>query len=288
MPVQSATKPSRTSNPIASLIVHSGLVIAALLALVPFLWLLCATLKRGEDLFSYAFLPWDHLDRLTLQNFKDLFTKQPFGTWLLNSLFLASTQTVLVVTFSSLGGFALAKYRFKGKRVLMLLMLATLLLPSQVLLTGGYELMFKFGWIDSYAAILVPGSVSVFGMFLFRQAMQSVPDELLQAGRVDGCSELRLWWEIALPIVRPMIGAFTLMSFLACWNSFLWPQIMLQNELKYTLPMGLSNMSQLPEYREEFGILLAGTLLSLSPVVILFFVLQKDFIAGLTTGAVKG
>lgn len=288
MPVQSARKPSRTSNPLASLLIHSALVIAALLALVPFLWLLCAAVKRGEDLFSYAFLPWDHLDRLTLRNFKDLFTQQPFGTWLLNSLFLASTQTVLVVTFSSLGGFALAKYRFKGKRILMLLMLATLLLPSQVLLTGGYELMFKLGWIDSYAAILVPGCVSVFGMFLFRQAMQSVPDELLQAGRVDGCSELRLWWEIALPIVRPMIGAFTLMSFLACWNSFLWPQIMLQNELKYTLTMGLSNMSQLPEFREEFGILMAGTVLSLTPVMTLFFILQKDFIAGLTSGAVKG
>src|SRR6185503_14547072 len=124
--------------------------------------------------------------------------------------------------FSSLGGFALAKYTFRGKKPLMLLMLATMLLPSQVLLGSSQELMYHLGWIDSYLAIIVPGAVSVFGMFLFMQAMKSVPDELLQAARMDGCSELRLWWEIALPIGRPMIGAFTLLSFMSAWNSFLW------------------------------------------------------------------
>jgi len=276
------------AEPLKFAMVHVALVAGAALALTPFLWLICATVKRGDDLFTYAFLPWGNLGRLTLANFQTLFKQQPFAVWMLNSLFLAAAQTVLVVTLSSLGGFALAKYQFRGKKLVMLLMLGTMLLPGQVLLTGGYELMYKFGWINSYASILVPGAVSVFGMFLFRQAMQGVPDELLQAGRVDGCSELRLWWEVALPIVRPMIGAFTLMSFLASWNSFLWPQIMLQDEIKYNLTMGLANMIQLPEYREEYGVLMAGTLLSITPVVILFFVLQKDFIAGLASGAVKG
>src|SRR6185503_789082 len=157
------------------------------------------------------------------------FTTTPFARWLMNSMFLASAQTVLVVTLSSLGGFALAKYKFRGKKPLMGLMLATMLLPSQVLLPSGYEWMYRHGWINSYAAIIIPGAVSVFGMFLFRQAMSAVPDELLHAGRVDGCSELRLWWEIALPIVRPMVGAYTLLAFLGNWNSFLWPQIILQD-----------------------------------------------------------
>jgi ABC-type glycerol-3-phosphate transport system permease component len=125
-------------------------------------------------------------------------------------------------------------------------------------------------------------------MFLFKQAMTGVPDELLQAGRVDGCSEIRLWWEIALPIVRPMLGAFTLLAFLSSWNSFLWPQIVLQDEMKYTLPIGLTNMVGLPGFDTEYGALMAGVLLSILPVVILFFVLQRDFIAGLTSGAVKG
>jgi len=130
--------------------------------------------------------------------------------------------------------------------------------------------------------------VSVFGMFLFRQAMSAVPDELLAAGRVDGCSELRLWWEVALPIVRPMIGAFTLLSFMSTWNSFLWPQIVLEDPAKYTLPIGMANMIGLPEYETPYGMLMAGTLLSILPVMGLFFVLQRDFIAGLTSGAVKG
>jgi ABC-type glycerol-3-phosphate transport system permease component len=148
--------------------------------------------------------------------------------------------------------------------------------------------MYKLGWLNSYAAILVPGAVSVFGMFLFRQAMGAVPDELLAAGRVDGCSELRLWWDVALPIVRPMVGAYTLLTFMGSWNSFLWPQIVLLDPMKYTLPIGLSNMIGLPSTQTPYGTLMAGTLLSILPVALLFFILQRDFIAGLASGAVKG
>jgi ABC-type glycerol-3-phosphate transport system permease component len=125
-------------------------------------------------------------------------------------------------------------------------------------------------------------------MFLFRQSMLHVPDELLHAGRVDGCSELRLWWEVALPIVRPMVGAFTLMSFIASWNSFLWPQVVLQDERKYNLPIGLANLVSQPEIQSNYPVLMCGTLLSIVPVMALFFALQRDFIAGLTSGAVKG
>jgi ABC-type glycerol-3-phosphate transport system permease component len=271
-----------------SVAVHLILLGLAILCLVPFFWLICAAFKQQSDMFESAFLPWGHLDALTLENFRVLFTHIPFPRWLFNSLFLACTQTAVVVTLSSLGGFALAKYRFPGRKMLMLVMLFTMLLPYQVILPSSYELIYHLGWINSYAAILVPGATSVFGMFLFRQAMASVPDELLQAGRVDGCSELRLWWEIAMPIVKPMVGAFTLLAFLANWNNFLWPQIVLQDELKYTLPIGLTNMIGLPEFETQYGVLMAGTLLSIIPVIILFFVLQKDFIAGLASGAVKG
>jgi ABC-type glycerol-3-phosphate transport system permease component len=207
---------------------------------------------------------------------------------MLNSIFLASAQTVMAVTLASLGGFALAKYRFAGRGAIQALMLGTMLLPGQLLIPSGYELMYRFGWIDSYLALLVPGAVNVFGLFLFRQAMRSVPDELLQAGRIDGCSEAGLWWVIAVPLVRPMIAAFTLLSFTASWNSFLWPQIILQNEAKYTLPIGLFNMNAQPGFQADYGVLMAATLLSVLPVAILFFALQKDFIAGLMSGAVKG
>lgn len=285
------TAPSRNQpvrGAVGSVLLHAILIALALATLIPFFWLVCATFKTKADFFKYTFLPWDHLDTLTFGNYGSIFKQQPFAVWMINSVFLASTHTAAVVTLSSLGGFALAKYRFAGRKALMLIMLVTMLVPGQVLLLPNYELMRQWGWMDSYAAILVPSAVSVFGMFLFRQAMMMVPDELLQAGRMDGCSELRLWWEVALPIVRPMIGAYTLLSFMAAWNSFLWPQIILQTPEKMTLPIGLANMMSLPEYQTNLGILMAGTLLSILPVALLFFILQRDFIAGLTSGAVKG
>jgi ABC-type glycerol-3-phosphate transport system permease component len=279
---------SPAKRPLATMVLHLVLAALAVASLIPVFWLVCATFKQHSDFYTYAFLPWSHPRRWTLDNYTFLFRQYPFARWLLNSLFLASLHTVVVVTLSSLGGFALAKYQFAGKRPLMFVMLATMLLPSQVLLGSSRELIQYIGWMDSYLAILVPGAVSVFGMFLFMQAMKGVPDELLQAGRVDGASELLLWWEVALPIVRPMIGAFTLLTFMAAWNSFLWPQIVLLDERKYTLPIGLANMVGLPEYQTPYGVLMAGTLLAVTPVTILFFVLQRDFISGLTSGAVKG
>jgi ABC-type glycerol-3-phosphate transport system permease component len=278
----------RRRGQFASVALHAVLIGLALLSLIPFFWLLCATVKQPADFFGHTFLPWDRLENLTLDNYRQLFAREPFWRWMANSIFLASAYTAAVVTLSSLGGFALAKYRFAGRKPLMAVMLVTMMVPGQVLLLPTYEVMYQWGWINSYAAILVPSAVSVFGMFLFRQAMAAVPDELLQAGRMDGCSELRLWWEVALPIVRPMIGAYTLLSFMGAWNSFLWPQVILQSPEKYTLPIGLSNMVGLPQYQTQYGILMAGTLLSILPVVVLFFALQRDFVAGLASGAVKG
>ena len=271
-----------------SALLHVVLLVLAAACFLPFVWLICATLKNKDDFFTHSFLPWHDLSRVTLENFWLLFRRKPFALWMVNSLFITATHTAIVVTLSSLGGFALAKYRFAGRRVLMMVMLVTMLLPSQVLLPSSWLLMYKIGWLNTYMALIIPAAVSVFGMFLFMQAMKGVPDELLQAGRVDGCSELRLWWEVALPIVRPMIGAYTLLSFMATWNSFLWPQVVLQSSDKYSLPIGLSNMIGLPAFDTPYGMLMAGTLLAILPVVILFFILQRDFIAGLASGAVKG
>lgn len=286
-----APLPQRQANPewtLGSVLLHLGIFSLAMIFLTPFIWVVCASFKYHKDFFDYLFLPWTEPHKWTLSNYVRLSRDEPFLLWMFNSLFLASAHTVIVVTLSSLGGFALAKYQFAGKRPLMFVMLATMLLPSQVLLPSNYELMYRLGWLDSYAAIIVPSAVSVFGMFLFMQAMRSVPDELLQAGRVDGCSELRLWWEVALPIVRPMIGAYTLLSFMGSWNSFLWPQIVLHSAEHFTLPIALTNMIGLPAYEAPYGMLMAATLLSILPIALLFFILQRDFIAGLASGAVKG
>lgn len=260
----------------------------ALLWLLPFVWMVCASFKSPADFFSSTFLPWHDLGRVTLDNYRALFASFPFFGWLLNSLFLASAQTVIVVLLSSLGGFALAHYRFRGRTTMVAVLLLMLLVPGQVLLPSTYELVNALGWIDSYTAILVPGAISVFGILLFRAAMSAVPPELLHAARIDGAGELRLWWDIALPSVRPTVGAFTLMSFTGTWNSFLWPQIVLQDEDKYHLPIGLTSLVGLPEHDVPYGLLMAGTLLSILPVMALFVLLHREFNAGVVSGAVKG
>jgi len=266
------------------ILLYGALSLCAVVMLTPLVWLLAASLKGPDDLFHYLFFPPP--SHLSLHNFRQLFIEIPFIRFLMNSFFVTGTTVMVQLFFASLGGFALAKYEFRAKRPIMILMLATMMIPGQVMLAPLYEMIYRMGFMDSYLGLIVPGAVSVFGMFLFRQSMLQIPDDLLQAGRIDGCSEFGLYWNIALPVSRPMIGAFCLISFMGNWNSFLWPQIILHTRELFTLPIGLNQMVGL--YHQEYGVLMAGTLLSILPVVILFFVLQKEFISGLTAGAIKG
>lgn len=258
------------------------LSLVATLMLIPLVWLVCAAFKSPDDLFHYTFAS----PRPTLRNFQSLFRQIPFLRYAMNSLFLSCSTTLTQLFFCSLAGFALAKYEFRFKRGILGVMLATMMIPGQVLLAPVYELLYHMRLVDTYWGILLPGAVSVFGIILFRQAMLHMPDDLLHAGRIDGCTEFRLYWEIALPVSRPMVGAFTLIAFMGAWNSFLWPQIVLQTQDRFTLPIALSMMVGL--YEQEYGSLMAGTLLSILPVIGLFLFLQKEFLAGLTAGAVKG
>ena len=262
------------------------LAVGAVVMLTPLVWLVAACVKGPDDLFHYLFFP--PLNRLSVYNFKELFATAdpPFQRYLMNSFFITGVTVMIQLFFASLGGFALAKYEFRAKKPIMVLMLATMMIPGQVMLAPLYELIYKVGIMDSFLGLIVPGCVSVFGMFLFRQSMLQIPDDLLEAGRIDGCSEFGLYWNVALPVSRPMIGAFCLISFMGNWNSFLWPQIVLHTKERFTLPIALNQMIGL--YSQKYGVLMAGTVLSILPVIVLFFILQKEFISGLTAGAVKG
>lgn len=262
---------------------HLALLGLACIVLAPLYWLVCAAFKGPTDLFHYTFAS----PNPTLVNFQSLLKLDPpFYTYAVNSLFISTALVLLQLFFSSLAGFALAKYEFRGKRALMIIMLATMMIPSQVLLAPTYDLIYQMGLIDTYWALTLPAAVSVFGIILFRQSMLQIPDDLLDAGRIDGCNEFRIYWEIVIPVSRPMIGAFTLISFMGAWNSFLWPQIVLNTRARFTLPIALNEMIGL--YSQDYGALMAGTLLSILPVALLFFLLQKEFLAGLTAGAIKG
>ncbi len=265
-------------------ILYAVLFVVAGVMLMPLVWLVSKAFTAHGDFFNYRLITPP--GEMTTQNFVSLNEQIPFFRYMLNSFFVAGATVVVQLIFSSLGGFALAKYQFKAKGAIMLIMLATMMIPGEVLLAPLYGLIHTMGIMDTYAGVIVPGMVSVFGMFLFRQSMLQIPDELLQAGRIDGCSEFGLYWNIALPISRPMIGAFCLIAFMGSWNSYIWPQIILHTDQLYTLPLGVSQM--VGTYKEDYGALMAGTLLSILPVVILFFLLQREFIAGMTSGAVKG
>jgi ABC-type glycerol-3-phosphate transport system permease component len=238
----------------------------------------------------------DHVAKsnsMNLDNFRKLFAgeetlqgKVYFYRYILNSLFLACTMTMIQLFFASMGGYALAKYHFRGRNILLMYMLGTMMVPHILLLAPVYDLIVKIGWIDSYLALIVPPAVSVFGVFLFRQAIVGVPNDLIEAARIDGCSEFGIYFRVIMPTVRPMTGAFCLVTFMGAWNAFLGPQIFLHTQAKLTLPVILNQYVGF--YQQEYGVFLAGTLLAIIPPAILFFALQKEFISGLTSGAVKG
>jgi len=272
-----------------------ALFFAASLILAPFLWLVAAAFKDREVLNEHIFfppLPWSD-KTMNLENFRRLFAGDPsvqgkvyFWQYVLNSLFVTTTITVLQMVFCSAAGFALAKYDFRGKKPLMTFMLGSMMIPSVLLLAPLYEMIVKLGLVDTYSALFLPYLAVPYGIFLFRQAMLGIPNEMLDAGRIDGASEFYIYFRLVMPLVRPMSAAFCLVTFLGNWNAFFAPSIFLHTQDKLTLPVVLNLYLGL--YRADYGIFLAGTLIAILPPAMLFFALEKEFIGGLTSGAVKG
>jgi multiple sugar transport system permease protein len=270
--------------------------VVSLLVLSPFVWLLAAVFKDRAYLNEYLFFPplseWSS-ETLNLDNFRRLFAGDPsvtgtvqFWQYVLNSLFFAATGTVLQLLFCSLAGYALAKYEFRGKRALMTFMLGSMMIPGVLLLAPIYELVVRARLIDTYQGLLIPGIVSAYGIFLFRQAILAVPSEMIDAGRIDGCGEFRIYYSLVMPLVRPMAAAFCLVSFLASWNAFFGPNVFLHSQAKLTLPVVLN--LYVSQYGSDYGVFLSGTALAILPPAVLFFALEKEFVSGLASGAIKG
>ena len=248
-----------------------------------------SAVANGSELFlqltihqpAYLSIVWDKFT----SNYRNLWKTVPYNRYFINSVFIATASTLLTLFFCSLGGYAFAKYQFRGQKVLFGILLASMMVPFQVLLVPLFGLMYDIGWLNSYKAIVIPFSVGAFGVFLMRQFIVTIPTELLDAARIDGCSEFGIYYRVVLPIIKPALGALTIYSFLGSWNGYLWPLIILRDEAKYTLPIGLANLVGI--YRQDYGMLMAGTLLSLMPIVILFLAMQREFVQGITLGSVK-
>lgn len=224
---------------------------------------------------------------LSLDHFKRLFADEGFARPILNSTFFASVSGVLATLFSAMSGYALAKYRFRGRDTITNLVLAALVVPGALLLAPNYQLLYWFGMLDSYTGLIVPALAPAFGVYLFRQAtINSVPNEMLESARIDGCGEIKIFFIFVLPLIRPMMGAFLLLTFLGSWNNFIGAQIVLQSPDKMPLAVAINQLRGV--YGTDYGLIMAGTVVSILPVLALFLLLQKEFISGLTSGAVKG
>lgn len=268
------------------------LVAACLLTLLPLIWMACAAVKTPGDFVSYQFLPrgpgflgiaWN---RLTADNFFRLFTLLPMGRALLHSIFLASVTSVASTICCAAGGYALSKFQFPGRNLVTTFILATVVLPGALLLGPGFETVYHLGLVDTFAGIILPALTPAFGLYLFRQAMlNSVPLELIESARLDGCGEIRIFAVIVIPLVRPMIGTYLAIAFIGMWNNFIAPQIMLQSPDRYPLSLAIFNLRGL--YGSDYGLVMAGILVSIAPIIALFLFLQREFISGLTSGAVK-
>jgi multiple sugar transport system permease protein len=261
------------------------LVLGLLFTVIPLLWTVSSSFKTVADIFTYP--PELIPPVFTTESYERLVTEFAFIAWFWNTLWVSVVATVLVVFFCALAGFAFAKYRFRGQGILFNIVISSMLIPFAVVLIPLFILVTRVGLGDSLWALIIPFVAPGYGIFMMRQfIIQSVPDEVLDAGRVDGATEFGIFWHLVLPMTRPALGALAIWSFIHVYNSFLWPLTVLSTNEKFTLPVGLASL--LGTYNREYGLVMAGAVVAAIPMLVLFFSLRKQFIEGLTLGSVKG
>ncbi|MBB5802937.1 multiple sugar transport system permease protein/arabinosaccharide transport system permease protein [Saccharothrix ecbatanensis] len=266
------------------LLLYAFLVTLLLVFALPLLWALSSSFKSRADIFSYppALLP----NPAVLDNYRGLLEAQPFWSWFAISTVVAVISTVVSVLLCSLAGFAFAKYRFRGRNALFTIMFSSLAVPFAVIVVPLFIMVAKARLTEPYFALVVPWVAPAFGIFMMRQyTEQAVPDELLDAARIDGCTEFGLFRRVVLPLLRPALGALGVWSFLNSYNSLLWPLIVISEPEDYTLPMGIQAL--FGATGRQYDLVLAGSVLAAVPSLLVFFLLRKQLLEGLTAGAVK-
>ena len=260
------------------------LLLGTVLTFGPFYWMIASSFKPQGEIFTATLrlVP----SQPTLDHYHSLLTKTGFVRWLFNSIVFALGTTALSLFLSSLAGFAFAKYEFRGKKTLFAIVLASVSIPQFVTIIPVYALMVRLGLINTYWGLILPFSVNAFVIFLMRQYILGIPSELLDAARIDGSSEFGLFHRVIVPVIRPAIGAAGIFVFLTTWNQYLWPLIMMQSNDMMVAPVGLATLSTL--YVIEYGQIMAGATLSTLPILVIFLLMQEQFVAGLTSGALKG
>ena len=280
----------RPTRPLSRVLIYVVLILTSIVMLGPFYWMVATSFKPAADVFAsppkWIPNPW------TTENYRFVIEHASFLRFFMNSVLVTSAIVALNVVFGTAAAYAFAKLRFPGRNLLFFLLLITLMVPFQVNLIPLFRLMVGLHSINShlgvgtYSALILPGAIQVFGIFLMRQFLQSIPDEVLESARVDGASEFRILRSIVFPVAAPGMATLAIFTFLGAWNDFLWPLIVINDESHFTLPLGLAALEV--KNTINWGNTMAGTTVAAAPLILVFLALQRRFIEGLTAGAVKG
>lgn len=271
---------------VKTLLAYIVLTLGVVVTMFPFAWMVLTSLKGVQEIFQLNFVP----EHPTLENYQQVLTQTKFLTWFGNSLLVAATTTVSVLFFDSLVGYTLAKFEFPGKNLIFLLILSTLMIPTEMLVipwfVGITGMHLSATTPGAYLAIMFPGLMSAFGVFLMKQFFESLPTDLLEAARIDGMGEFGIFWKIAMPLVQPALASLAIFTFLGNWNAFLWPLIAIQKPEFRTLPVGTALFNG--EAGTNWGLIMSASSLAVIPVLIVFAIFQKQIIDGIVLTGMKG
>ncbi len=277
---------SHRQEPLASAIKYAVLVFGAVLMLLPFEWMVVASLMAPNEIMArpLVWLP----AVLEFHNYARLAEAIPLGRMYLNSLIVTTAITLGILVSSSLAGYGFAKFQFPGRDILFMMVLATIMIPFFVYLIPVFYVVSQLGWVDTYQGLIVPNIVTAFGIFLMRQYMLSLPDELLDASRIDGASEFAIYWRIVLPLVGPALGALAILAFVYQWNAFLWPLVIIRSGDLATIPIGLNSLRVYASQPEVINLQMAGATVAIIPVLAVFAIFQRWFVQGIALTGLKG
>jgi ABC-type glycerol-3-phosphate transport system permease component len=272
---------------LSTLALNLVVAIGGIIMVAPLVWMVSASFKPLNEIYAYP--PTIIPTNFTTANYSRLVDDWPFAHWYANSLIVAVLLTLAVLFLTSLAGFGFAKYKFKGSKILFILLLGSTMIPFQLVLVPLFIFMSRLSWTNSYWCLIIPFMAPAVGIFLMRQFLLSIPTELIEAARIDGASEFGIYWRVILPLARPALAAQAVLTFLGAWNSFLWPLSVLHSQEAMTLPVGLASMIGGVTAGSEppIGASMAAATLVTLPVIIVFVAVQKQYIAGLTAASVK-
>ncbi|PID55804.1 sugar ABC transporter permease [candidate division KSB3 bacterium] len=271
-------------KPFKTALLYSMLTVGGVIMVFPFVWMLLTSFKDYYEIIdtTSSFFP----RKPTLANYKKVFQTAMFGRWFLNSCFVATLETTSVCFLSALTGYTLAKFHFPGRDLIFIIILSTLMIPTEMLVIPWYLMVTKIGLIDSYWGIWFPSVITGFGVFLMRQFMTGVPDDLIDAARIDGMNEFSIFLRVALPLVKSALAALGIFTFIGNWGAFLWPLIVIESAEMRTLPVGLAFFSG--EAGTQWDMIMTGASIATVPVLVIFLIFQKHIIQGITLAGLKG